>query len=93
MAYFQEKRLSSLKKYTKKHPFSTCSSLKYLTKPKIAKVISILKSGDKEDENNYRPISFLPAISKIFDKSILTKQQQQQQQQQQKKKKKNYLGF
>ena len=33
------------------------------------KVIPIFKSGDK-DENNYRPISVLPSISKIFEKAI-----------------------
>lgn len=37
---------------------------------KIAKVVPIYKSGDNEIENNYRPISILPSITKIFEKAI-----------------------
>ena len=37
---------------------------------KKAKVIPIFKSGDKSLAENYRPISLLPQISKIFDKLI-----------------------
>lgn len=40
---------------------------------KIAKIIPIHKKGDKQDSNNYRPISLLPAISKIFEKIIYNK--------------------
>lgn len=37
---------------------------------KIAKVVPIFKSGSKVDPCNYRPISLLPAVSKIFEKLI-----------------------
>lgn len=40
---------------------------------KVAKVTPIFKSGDKADPCNYRPISILPVISKIFEKVIYTR--------------------
>ena len=40
---------------------------------KIAKVIPIFKSGDKDIFNNYRPISILPAFSKILEKMLSIK--------------------
>ena len=35
---------------------------------KIAKVVPIFKNDDKSLVNNYRPISVLPALSKVFEK-------------------------
>ena len=35
---------------------------------KKAKVIPVHKKGPKHDVNNYRPISLLPAMSKILEK-------------------------
>ena len=40
---------------------------------KIAKVIPIFKSGDKHIFNNYRPMSILPAFSKILEKMLSIK--------------------
>jgi len=37
---------------------------------KLAKVIPVFKSKDKTDMNSYRPISLLPALSKILEKVI-----------------------
>ncbi len=37
---------------------------------KVAKVTPIFKSGDKNNENNYRPISVLPVISRLFEKIV-----------------------
>ena len=37
---------------------------------KIARVIPIPKPGDKTNMNNYRPISILPTLSKIFEKVV-----------------------
>ena len=39
---------------------------KYPTQLKSAKVIPIFTGGTKTDPSNYRPISILPTISKIF---------------------------
>ena len=37
---------------------------------KLAKVIPIFKSKDKSQFSNYRPISLLPSISKIYEKVV-----------------------
>ncbi len=37
---------------------------------KSAKVIPIFKKGDRLNLNNYRPISLLPVLSKVFKKVI-----------------------
>ena len=37
---------------------------------KLAKVIPIFKSGDKQDISNYRPISILSFFSKVFEKTM-----------------------
>ena len=35
---------------------------------KLADVTPIFKNGDKQFKANYRPVSILPALSKIFEK-------------------------
>ena len=37
---------------------------------KVAKVTPIFKSGDKDDVNNYKPISVIPTIARAFEKLI-----------------------
>ena len=59
-----------------------CPSITYLINcclrqgvmPKIwksAKVTALFKSGDKENMDNFRPISILPAISKVIESVVL----------------------
>ena len=42
----------------------------YSTDLNIAKVSAILESGDKEDINNYRPISVIPTLPRVFERLI-----------------------
>ncbi len=37
---------------------------------KSAKVTALFKSGDKKNMNNFRPISILPAISKVIESVV-----------------------
>ena len=37
---------------------------------KVARIVPIHKSGPKSNKKNYRPISILPTLSKIFEKAI-----------------------
>ena len=37
---------------------------------KIAKIIPLFKAGERENVNNYRPISLLPTLSKVLEKVI-----------------------
>lgn len=43
---------------------------KFPEKLKIAKIISIYKGGKDEEVNNYRPISILSSINKIFERAM-----------------------
>ena len=52
---------------------SVISGSKFPDCLKIARVTPLFKKGSKTDPNNYRPISILPALSKVIEK-ILTKQ-------------------
>lgn len=38
---------------------------------KHSKVIPLFKSGDKKDPSNFRPVSVLPVLSKVFEKIVL----------------------
>ena len=43
---------------------------KYPMAIKVAKVIALFKKGDKNQPNNYRPISLLSCFNKIFEKLL-----------------------
>ena len=62
-----------LKHYIKPLTYLINSSFESGTFPeelKLAKVIPIFKSGDKQDISNYRPISILSFFSKVFAKTM-----------------------
>ena len=44
------------------------------TKLKLARVIPLYKGGCSENVNNYRPISILPLLSKIFERTAYNNQ-------------------
>ena len=48
---------------------SLCSGI-FPDRLKLAKVIPLFKKGDPHILDNYRPISLLPAISKVFEKVV-----------------------
>ena len=56
---------------TKLFNLSICSH-KFPELWKCAKVTALFKSNDKANRSNYRPISVLPALSKIFEKIVHT---------------------
>ena len=37
---------------------------------KLARVVPVFKSGDRSDMNNYRPISIISSVAKIFEKIV-----------------------
>ena len=39
---------------------------------KVAKVTPIFKKGVIYDKNNYRPISILPVLSKVYERHVST---------------------
>ena len=39
---------------------------------KIARVSPIFKDGDKTEKSNYRPISVLPVVSRLFEKLVFS---------------------
>ena len=51
------------------HALSDCE---FPAELKLADIIPCLKKGDMHDKANYRPISLLPSVSKIFEKIIVT---------------------
>ena len=43
---------------------------RFLDSCKVARATPIFKDGDKTDKSNYRPISVLPVISRLFEKLV-----------------------
>ena len=38
---------------------------------KVAKITPIFKKGDRSNPGNYRPISILPTISKLYERQFM----------------------
>ena len=53
-----------------KHTTTSYRSYKHFDEMKLAKVLPIYKGGEKSDPSNYRPISILSTLSKIFEKHV-----------------------
>lgn len=43
---------------------------KYPDSWKLANITPVFKKGNKQDKNNYRPISILPNIGKVFERVV-----------------------
>ena len=51
--------------------FNSCMSIGFFPdKLKIANIVPLHKGGDRTDASNYRPISLLPLLRKLFEKII-----------------------
>ena len=62
----EEELSASITAFINKSIDSSC----FPSQLKIAKIFPIHKSGPKSDSSNYRPISILPTISKLFERHI-----------------------
>ena len=51
--------------------FNCCTSMNSFPDDlKVAKVVPIFKAGAKDDPGNYRPISILSSVARVFEKLI-----------------------
>lgn len=51
--------------------FNNCLRYEYIPRDwKLAKVVPVFKKGDRGNPENYRPISLLPTISKLYEKFL-----------------------
>ena len=55
---------------------SSIKSKKFPNNLKIADITSLHKKGNGDVKGNYRPVSILPNLSKVFEKSIFTQMSQ-----------------